>query len=47
MTAARNVTIDLTGGASVSGLWLKPAKARACLVLAHGAGMAQRSMAAS
>ena len=43
-----NVTISLPGGGSVSGLWLKPARARACLVLAHGAGagMAHRSMAA-
>ena len=48
MAAARNVIIALEGGASVSGLWLKPAAARACLVLAHGAGagMAHRSMMA-
>ena len=48
MAAARNVTIAIDGGASVSGLWLKPASARACLVLAHGAGagMAHRSMMA-
>src|SRR5882762_1868774 len=45
---AQNVTIDLSAGESVSGLWLRPAKARACLVLAHGAGagMAHKSMAA-
>jgi predicted alpha/beta-hydrolase family hydrolase len=44
-SAARTITIDV-GAASVSGLWLKPAKARACLVLAHGAGagMTHRSM---
>jgi predicted alpha/beta-hydrolase family hydrolase len=48
MAAAQNVTIAIEGGASISGLWLKPAAARACLVLAHGAGagMAHRSMAA-
>ncbi len=46
--AERNVTIDLQPGGSVSGLWLRPAKARAGLVLAHGAGagMTHRSMAA-
>ena len=44
--AARKVTIDLGAGENVSGLWLRPAKARACLVLAHGAGagMAHKSM---
>jgi predicted alpha/beta-hydrolase family hydrolase len=48
MTAARNVTIDLEAGGSVSGLWLRPGRAEACLVLAHGAGagMAHRSLAA-
>ena len=46
--AAEKVTIDLGAGESVSGLWLRPAKAQACLVLAHGAGagMAHKSMAA-
>src|SRR5947209_13097370 len=46
--ASRNVTIDVEGGEDVSGLWLRPAKARACLVLAHGAGvgMAHKSMIA-
>jgi predicted alpha/beta-hydrolase family hydrolase len=46
--AAERVTIGLGSGESVSGLWLRPAKARACLVLAHGAGagMAHKSMAA-
>ncbi len=33
------VTIALEGGGSVSGLWDKPAHAKACLVLAHGAGV--------
>jgi len=48
MATAQNVTISIEGGVSISGLWLKPATARACLVLAHGAGtgMAHRSMAA-
>ncbi|MDF3063675.1 MAG: alpha/beta hydrolase [Microvirga sp.] len=48
MAAARDVTIPIDGGDSVSGLWLAPAPARACLVLAHGAGagMAHRSMTA-
>ncbi len=46
--SARDVTIELAAGSKVSGLWLKPAKARACLVLAHGAGagMTHRSMTA-
>jgi len=46
--AAEKVTIGLGTGESVSGLWLRPSKARACLVLAHGAGagMAHKSMAA-
>jgi predicted alpha/beta-hydrolase family hydrolase len=45
---AQEVTIGLDHGARVSGLWLAPPAARACLVLAHGAGagMAHRSMAA-
>jgi predicted alpha/beta-hydrolase family hydrolase len=45
--AARRLRIE-TGSASVSGLWLDPAQAKACLVLAHGAGagMTHRSMAA-
>lgn len=42
----QKVTIDYGAGESVSGLWLRPAKARACLVLAHGAGagMMHKSM---
>ncbi|MBS0221089.1 MAG: dienelactone hydrolase family protein [Proteobacteria bacterium] len=45
---AKTVTIDVGDGARVSGLWRLPAKARACLVLAHGAGagMAHKSMVA-
>ena len=45
---AQTITIDLDGGARVSGLWLRPAKARLCLLLAHGAGagMAHKSMTA-
>jgi uncharacterized protein len=48
MPTARNVTIALAGGTKLSGLWLKPAKPRASLVLAHGAGagMAHTSMTA-
>lgn len=43
-----DVTIDIEGHATVSGLWLAPKNPRACLVLAHGAGagMAHPSMAA-
>src|SRR5690348_10350757 len=43
-----DVTIDIEGHAMVSGLWLAPKNARACLVLAHGAGagMAHPSMTA-
>ena len=45
---AKDVTIELPDGASVSGLWLRPPRAQACLVLAHGAGagMTHKSMAA-
>ena len=48
MAAPRTLTIAIDGATRVSGLWLKPRSARACLVLAHGAGagMAHRSMAA-
>ena len=48
MAVAQKVAIDLGAGENVSGLWLQPTKARACLALAHGAGagMAHRSMAA-
>jgi hypothetical protein len=44
----KTMTIALADGVTVSGLWLRPAKARACLALAHGAGvgMAHKSMAA-
>jgi len=43
------VTIALPDGGTVSGLWQRPAAAKACLVLAHGAGagMTHRSMAAA
>jgi len=43
-----SLTIALDNGETVSGLWLAPPNARACLVLAHGAGagMSHRSMAA-
>jgi predicted alpha/beta-hydrolase family hydrolase len=46
--SARSVTIDLQSDFQVSGVWLRPATARATLVLAHGAGagMAHKSMAA-
>jgi uncharacterized protein len=45
---AELVTIPLDSADAVSGLWLAPPSARACLVLAHGAGagMAHKSMAA-
>lgn len=35
---ARAATIRLDGGQAVSGLWMAPEHAQACLVLAHGAG---------
>jgi predicted alpha/beta-hydrolase family hydrolase len=43
------ITIQLDGDATVSGLWLAPADAKAVYVFAHGAGagMAHGSMAAS
>lgn len=42
------VAIAVDGAGKVSGLWMQPAKAKAGLVLAHGAGagMAHRSMTA-
>jgi predicted alpha/beta-hydrolase family hydrolase len=42
------ITIPLKADESVSGLWQAPPQARACLVLAHGAGagLTHRSMAA-
>ncbi|HEV2363592.1 MAG TPA: alpha/beta family hydrolase [Caulobacteraceae bacterium] len=39
---AEPVTIALPGGETVSGLWLAPPAARACLALAHGAGVGMR-----
>lgn len=43
------VSIRIPDGEAVSGIWLKPAGAKACLVLAHGAGagMTHKSMAAT
>jgi len=43
-----SLTIALDNGETVSGRWQAPAEAKACLVLAHGAGagMTHRSMAA-
>ena len=43
-----NISIQLDGDASVSGLWLAPKDAEAAYVFAHGAGagMAHKSMAA-
>jgi uncharacterized protein len=48
MSLKRDITIDVEGQGTVSGLWLAPEKPRACLVLAHGAGagMAHASMTA-
>lgn len=45
---AQPIAIQLDGDASVSGLWLAPAGAKAAYVFAHGAGagMAHKSMAA-
>lgn len=47
MADAHEITIGLEDGEHVSGLWLAPPAARACLVLAHGAGagMAHEGMA--
>jgi predicted alpha/beta-hydrolase family hydrolase len=47
--SAEPVTIAVEGHGNVSGLWQTPASARACLVLAHGAGagMTHRHMAAT
>lgn len=44
----RTVTLEIDGTGTVSGLWLQPDGAQACLVLAHGAGagMEHKSMAA-
>lgn len=47
--APRAVSVGVEGAGTVSALWLRPAGAKACLVLAHGAGtdMKHRSMAAT
>jgi len=44
----KDVSISISGAEPVSGLWQAPEDAKACLVLAHGAGagMTHRSMAA-
>lgn len=42
MTEPRPQTIPTTDGTELPGLWLRPADARACLVLAHGAGAGMR-----
>jgi len=44
----KQITIDVDDDATVSGLWLAPANAKAAYVFAHGAGagMAHKSMAA-
>ncbi|NEX91369.1 alpha/beta family hydrolase [Caulobacter sp. 17J65-9] len=48
-TTAQSVTIAIEGAEPVSGLWQAPAGAKACLVLAHGAGagMTHKAMAAT
>ena len=48
MTIAKAIKIDVDGATNVSGLWQSPPSARACLVLAHGAGagMTHKSMTA-
>lgn len=48
MSPAQSLTVPIDQAAPVSGLFLEPPKASACLVLAHGAGagMAHKSMAA-
>ncbi len=38
LAPAEPLTIEVDGHGSVSGLWLRPPDAHACLVLAHGAG---------
>lgn len=42
MSEARELAIDIDGGLAVSGLLNAPARARACYVLAHGAGAGMR-----
>jgi hypothetical protein len=48
VTDPEPITIAIDQAEPVSGLWLAPPQARACIVLAHGAGagMAHKSMAA-
>jgi predicted alpha/beta-hydrolase family hydrolase len=40
LASPQPASIDLGSGETVSGLWLRPPEAGACLVLAHGAGAA-------
>lgn len=49
MTAAKERTLKLADGSTVSALWQKPKDAKAVLVLAHGAGagMTHKHMAAT
>jgi uncharacterized protein len=46
---ATQITFEVAGNEATSGLWLAPPNARACLVLAHGAGagMAHKAMTAT
>ncbi|HYD72221.1 MAG TPA: alpha/beta family hydrolase [Candidatus Binatia bacterium] len=46
---ATTLSFEVAGGETTSGLWLAPPEARACLVLAHGAGagMAHNAIAAT
>ena len=47
--AAERITVPIPGAEPVSGLWQAPARPKACLVLAHGAGagMTHKAMAAT
>jgi predicted alpha/beta-hydrolase family hydrolase len=49
MTMAKTIKIEIDETTTVSGLWQTPSSARACLVLAHGAGagMTHKSMTAT
>lgn len=48
MSNSESVTMSLAGDSVLSGIWMRPVDARACLVLAHGAGagMAHPAMTA-
>jgi predicted alpha/beta-hydrolase family hydrolase len=41
-TTAKLVTITIDDAQRVSGLWMEPARAKACFVVAHGAGAGMR-----